>query len=114
MTSTRLIKQNKYINIGLKMEIIAKEIEVKVNKSQLTQIVVNALENDDRRMKLALGSAVDGIFSEQFPEYTNYSVSGIDEQGNLRVALKQVPKKDEDSTQDDVEPTNDIQELNND
>jgi hypothetical protein len=91
-----LTTKNKYINKGMSMEVLVNEIEVKLNKTQVSAIIATALESDDKALRRALAPYVKDMFP-QFPTFTQASVNCVDDKGNLRVVLRE-PKRIEPFT----------------
>ena len=80
---------NQHLNKALSMEIISTQINVSITKTQLAAIVADILASEDNASLLrAITPALSGKFP-QFPDFTNVSITGIDETGAASITLKQ-------------------------
>jgi hypothetical protein len=102
-----MIKQIKYINKALHMEIIKPQITLLINKTELNTLIAEALTNPDTAaaIKRAITPLLANSFP-QFPDFTNITLGETAEDGTTTVMLKQ-PKQIEpkvDSPIKSIEP----------
>lgn len=74
------------------MEIIKSDIQITLTKSQLLEVIQEALSTDaGPAIKRAIAPILAKSFP-QFPEFTNVSIGDTDESGQTIVTLRQPPK----------------------
>ena len=77
---------------GIHLEIIKSDIQVTLTKSQLVDLVLEALSTDaGPAIKRAIAPLLADSFP-QFPEFTNVTINDTDESGQTTVTLRQPPK----------------------
>jgi hypothetical protein len=96
---------NKFINIGLDMGIIKQQIKVSLTKTELVDIIQEALASENNSsIKRALNPVLQDKFP-QFPEFTQISLGNFDENGQIEVVLKQQRQVEETTNSTDAEDT---------
>lgn len=77
---------------GIQLEIIKSDIQITLTKTQLVDIIQEALATDAGP---AIKRAITPMLAEafpQFPEFSNISIGDTDESGQTVVTLRQPPK----------------------
>ena len=85
---------NYYHNIlkGIHLEIIKSDIQITLTKTQLVDLITEALSTDaGATIKRAITPLLAESFP-QFPGFTNISIGNTDESGQTVVTLRQPPK----------------------
>ena len=79
---------NHYLTKGINL-ININQLSVTINKTQFTSIIHDILQSDDNAALLrAITPALQDAFP-QFPDYSNVSITGMNEDGSAQVSLKQ-------------------------
>lgn len=90
------------------MQIITNQINISVGKTQLMSIIQDILVSEDNAQLLkAIAPAIADKF-EQFPEFTNISITSINEDGSANVTLKMPRSITTKSTETDDEPVDEV------
>jgi hypothetical protein len=77
---------------GIHMEIIKSDIQITLTKTQLVDLVIEALSTDaGPAIKRAITPLLADSFP-QFPQFTSISIQDTDESGQTVVTLRQPPK----------------------
>lgn len=84
--------------------ITTSQIQVSINKTQLTGIISDILASDNNTALLRAITPHLADKFEQFPEFTNVSLDSIDENGAGNITLK-IPRSTTTSTEPVEEPT---------
>ena len=77
---------------GINLEIIKSDIQITLTKTQLVDLITEALSTD---AGAAIKRAITPLLAEsfpQFPEFTNVTINDTDESGQTTVTLRQPPK----------------------
>ena len=92
------------------MELIKNQITLSINKTEMTQIINEALtdETAGAAIKRAIGPFISESFT-QFPDFTNITVGATDENGATEITLKQ-PRQATPTTTDDVDEADEADE----
>ena len=97
---------NYYHNIlkGIHLEIIKSDIQITLTKTQLVDLITEALSTDaGATIKRAITPLLAESFP-QFPEFTNISIGNTDESGQTVVTLRQPPKSKPRAVKSPSEP----------
>ena len=87
---------------GIHLEIIKSDIQITLNKSQLMEVIQEALSTEaGAAIKRAIAPILSRSFP-QFPEFTNVSIGDTDESGQTVVTLRQPPKPRVVKTESDL------------
>lgn len=79
---------NQYLNKAIQLEIIKSQIDITLGKQELLTIVTEALAAEDNSaIRRVLQPFLSGKFP-QFPDFTNVTLSEINEDGTANVTLK--------------------------
>jgi len=93
------------------MEITKPQIQLTINKTEMNQIIAEALTNPDSSasIKRVLGPLLIDSFP-QFPEFTHITLGDTDESGATQVILKQPPAPKSTSPIKSIEPQVELNE----
>lgn len=86
MTNTNLYN---HIHQGLQMELLQQQIQIQLTKTQLLEVIQEALTTD---ASAAIKRAIAPVLAEafpQFPEFTQVVINGTDESGATTITLRQ-------------------------
>jgi len=83
------LKQIKYINKGLQLEIIKPTIQITLSKAEINSLIVEALTDPDSAtaIKRILNPLLANSFT-QFPEFTQITLGDTAEDGSTTVTLR--------------------------
>ena len=83
------LKQIKYIQQGLQLEIIKPTIQITLSKAELNSLIVEALTDPDSAaaIKRILNPLLTNSFT-QFPEFTQVTLGDTAEDGSTTVTLR--------------------------
>ena len=96
------------------MEIIKSDIQITLTKTQLVDIIQEALATDAGP---AIKRAITPMLAEafpQFPEFTNITIGDTDESGQTVVTLRQPPKpktKPKAKVESEPKPESDLKSM---
>lgn len=102
-----MIQQTKYITKAINLELIKQQIQLTINKTELNNLITEALSNSDT--SAAIKRAIQPLLADsfpQFPDFTNITLGDTAEDGSTVVILKQ-PRQTEpksDSPIKSIEP----------
>lgn len=104
-----MIQQTKYITKAINLELIKQQIQLTINKTELNNLITEALSNPDT--SAAIKRAIQPLLADsfpQFPDFTNITLGDTAEDGSTVVILKQprqtVVEPKSDSPIQSIEP----------